>query len=164
MPDKPAQLGDEIDIRCRFCRLNLNGTVSALVDGAIAKVKCRTCGHFQDYKEPVPEIDRRAKLVKKAMRLAERRTRQSSPAEPARAADLSPEEVMRRLWDEATGDVNPLKVAVYSPHKTFKERDILTHPKYGMGVIQEVVEGSVVVLFREGFQHLDHARPRDEDA
>jgi len=163
MPDKTPHLGDELDIHCRFCHLNLNGTVSALMNGAIAKVKCRTCGNFQDYKPPMPEVDRHARLVKKAMRLADRRTSHASSIEPAKVASLSPEEVMRRLWDEATQDVNPLKVAVYSQHKTFKEHDILTHSKFGMGVIQEVAEDCVVVLFREGFQRLDHARPREED-
>jgi len=50
-------------------------------------------------------------------------------------------------------------VAVYSPNKTFKERDIMTHSKFGMGVVQEVVDGEVVVLFREGFERLEHGRP-----
>ena len=136
--------------------------MSALVNGAIAKVKCRTCGHFQDYKPPKPVADRRARLVKKAMRLAEQRTGsapQVGDDASRRAPDLSPAQVLRRMWDEATQDVHPLKVAVYSPNKTFKERDIMTHSKFGMGVVQEVVDGEVVVLFREGFERLEHGRP-----
>ena len=52
-PKKPA-LGDVIEIRCRFCRLNLDANVSALgPDGGIVKVQCRTCRHFQDRKSVV---------------------------------------------------------------------------------------------------------------
>jgi hypothetical protein len=97
-------LGDPIEIRCRFCRLNLDGVVASIVDGRPAKVKCRTCNHFQNYLAPVPESVTREKALRRVMRLRDSRT----PSRPA-SAPLSPEAVARRLWEEATADANPLK-------------------------------------------------------
>jgi hypothetical protein len=162
---KPA-LGDVIEIRCRFCRLNLDANVSALApDGSIAKVQCRTCRHFQDFKAPVPVEDQRAALIKKAMKMAERHTQGSGPRAtptPRTTGALSAEAVAKALWDEATKDANPLKSKIYDVHRCFVLDDLITHRKMGLGVVREVDDTTILVLFREGFVRLPHDEPRDE--
>lgn len=160
-----AKLGDIIEIHCRNCRLNLDASVSALnADGTIAKVQCRTCRHFVDYKAPVPVEEKRAKLIQKAMRIAERHTQgRSAPPKPKAGEALSQEAVVKALWEEATKGANPLKSKFYDPHKTFAGQDLVTHRQHGLGVVQEVGEDSVLVLFREGLVRLDHARPREDE-
>lgn len=162
---KPG-LGDVIEIRCRFCRLNLDANVSALApDGSIAKVQCRTCRHFQDFKAPVPVEDQRAALIKKAMKIAERHTRGTGDRTPTNAkttGSLSAEAVAKALWDEATKDANPLKSKIYDEHRTFQVDDLVTHRKMGLGVVRETDDTSILVLFREGFQRLPHDVPREE--
>jgi hypothetical protein len=171
MADQPAwKLGQDIEIHCRYCRLNLDGVVAALgPDGGLLKVQCRTCRHFQDYKAPTDPAEKRAKLVAKAMRIAERHTAgqggtkaSAKKAAPA-AADLSPEAVLRKLWEDATKDASPLRMKVYDRHRMYKVDDLLAHKAHGLGQVREVSDGEMVVLFREGFVRLEMDQPREED-
>lgn len=164
-PKKP-DLGDVIEIRCRFCRLNLDANVSALgPDGAIVKVQCRTCRHFQDFKAPKPVEDQRAALIKKVMKIAERHTQGSSDRKTSSSAtaSLTPEAVAKALWDEATKDANPLKSKIYDKHRSFGVDDLIHHKGMGLGVVREADDVSVLVLFREGFVRLPHDQPREDE-
>ena len=44
------RLGDVIDDYCVKCRRLTNHAVVSIVDGAAAKVRCRTCYHDHDYR------------------------------------------------------------------------------------------------------------------
>ncbi len=48
MPE--LRLGDVIDDWCVKCRRLTNHAIVSLVDGAAAKVRCRTCYHDHDYR------------------------------------------------------------------------------------------------------------------
>ncbi|MBM4397226.1 MAG: hypothetical protein FJ087_16270 [Deltaproteobacteria bacterium] len=169
--EKPYFLGEDVEIWCRYCRLNLYAAVSSLTDDRQpAKVQCRTCRHFQDYKPPIPDEVRREKLIAKAMKLAGRRTgggvpkAEKKPAAPAGGA-LSPEAVARRMWDEATKDAHPLKTKVYDPHRRYGERDLIADKANGLGVVNAVhdEDDTISVLFRDGFKSLPHNRPREDE-
>ncbi|NOZ00947.1 MAG: hypothetical protein GXP54_03550 [Deltaproteobacteria bacterium] len=65
-------LGDEIDIYCRWCRLNMNGVVSALDEkGDVAKVQCRTCRNFLPFKPPKDMAAEKRRLLDKALKMRE---------------------------------------------------------------------------------------------
>ncbi len=171
MVDAPSwHLGQDIEIHCRYCRLNLDGVVAALgPDGDLLKVQCRTCRHFQDYKPPTDPTAKRAKLVAKAMRLAERHTSGQGGTKPGakkasvKGVDLSPEAVLQQMWDEATKDAHPMKMKVYDRHRTYKVDDLVAHKSHGLGQVREVSDGEMVVLFRQGFVRLEIDQPREED-
>ena len=156
-------LGEDVEIFCRFCRVNLDAVVSAVVNGEIAKVQCRTCRHFQDYRPPVTESERRRKLLQKVIRMRDKRTSSQVRSSPVDNS-LSAEAVVRRMWDEATKDANPLKSKVYDVHRVYGMDDMITHREMGLGVVREVAEdGTVAVLFKDGYKRLPHGRPRDEE-
>lgn len=160
------ELGDPIDIYCRYCRLNLNGVVSAIVNNRPVKVQCRTCRHFQDYRPPVNEALARQKALNKVFRMRDRRApvQASRPRfESASAENLDQSAVARRLWDEATKDANPLKSRVYNPRLTFHKDDLITHPVHGLGVVSATGDNHVLVLFREGFKRLEHNRLAEDE-
>src|SRR5438105_2551909 len=48
------RLGDVIDDHCIKCRRITNHSIVSLVDGAAAKVRCRTCYHDHDYRHEQP--------------------------------------------------------------------------------------------------------------
>lgn len=48
MPE--IRLGDIIDDHCTRCRRLTNHSIMAIVDGAPAKVQCRTCYHEHKYR------------------------------------------------------------------------------------------------------------------
>ncbi len=163
-----AKLGDVIEVWCRYCKLNLDANVSALApDGGIAKVQCRTCRHFQDHKEPVPDSVRREKLVKKVLALAERRGARPPGAlsRPTTHEPLSAEAVARAMWEEATKDASPMKIKTYDEHRRYAPQDMVAHKAFGLGVVHEVrdEDDTLLVLFRDGYQRIEHNRPRDEE-
>lgn len=159
------ELGDPIDIHCRYCKLNLNGVVSALVNNRPVKVQCRTCRMFQDYRPPVNEALARQKALQKVLRMRDRRA--PVPARPSRESpareNLDQSAVARRLWDEATKDVNPLKSRVYNPRLAFHKDDLIAHPVLGLGVVSATGDDHVLVLFRDGFKRLDHNRSVEDE-
>lgn len=168
------KLGQFIEINCRYCRLNLDAVVASLnADGSPAKVQCRTCMHFQDFKPPADLEEKHRKLVEKAMKIAQKHTRGPAAAEAkarkdaatakAQAGDLRPEAVMRRLWEEATADVSPMKMKVYDKHRSYHKDDVITHKTYGLGVVvRDDVEFSMTVLFRDQVVELDCDQPRED--
>ncbi len=159
------ELGDPIDIHCRYCKLNLNGVVSAVVNNRPVKVQCRTCRMFQDYHPPVNEAMARRKLLQKVLRMRDRRApvrTRPTPESPARQG-LDQAAVARRLWDEATKDVNPLKSRVYNPRLTLHKDDLISHPVLGLGVVSATGDDHVLVLFRDGFKRLEHNRPAEDE-
>lgn len=163
------RLGGDIEIYCRYCKLNLDGVVASFAeDKTIAKVQCRTCMHFQDYKPPVDMEEKHRKLVAKAMRIADRHTRgqggRSERKESAQVSeDLSQEAVMRRMWDEATADVSPMKAKVYDRHRSYSKDDVILHKVNGMGVVvRDDVEYSMTVLFRDVVVELERDIPRED--
>jgi hypothetical protein len=57
-----SRLGDVIDDFCVKCKRVMNHAVVSLVDGAPAKVRCRTCYNDHDYRHeqpPPPKVDAR---------------------------------------------------------------------------------------------------------
>jgi hypothetical protein len=48
------RLGDVIDDHCVKCRRVTNHSIVSIVDGAAAKVRCRTCYHDHDYRHEQP--------------------------------------------------------------------------------------------------------------
>jgi hypothetical protein len=170
MTVKEGSLGDPIEIWCRYCRLNLDAVVSAVKDGAVAKVQCRTCKHFQDYKAPVPATAQRERLIRRVMSLAERRgvgpTRASSSSKPATTKEpLSSEALARAMWEEATRDASALRAKVYDQHRKFADGDVILHKAHGMGVVREVRDddSTILALFREGIKRLEHDRPNEDE-
>ena len=67
MPARPPRLGDVIDDYCPRCRLLLNHDVASLLDGAVAKVTCRTCHNTHDYRNAEVPAKRKNKDEKKSI-------------------------------------------------------------------------------------------------
>ena len=70
MPDH--RLGDIIDDHCVKCRRITNHAIVSLVEGAPAKVRCRTCYHDHDYRhEQAPpskkELKKQEELFKEVL-------------------------------------------------------------------------------------------------
>ncbi len=58
------RLGDVIDDHCIKCRRITNHSIVSLVEGAAAKVRCRTCYHDHDYRhEQAPPTKKELKKM-----------------------------------------------------------------------------------------------------
>jgi len=92
-PMSDHRLGDIIDDHCVKCRRITNHAIVSLVDGAPAKVRCRTCYHDHDYRhEQAPpskkELKKQEELFKEVLSSVN-----SSPAVVAEAPAPEPEPV-----------------------------------------------------------------------
>ncbi len=66
IPDTMGEkrLGDVIDDHCIKCRRITNHSIVSLVEGAAAKVRCRTCYHDHDYRhEQAPPTKKELKKM-----------------------------------------------------------------------------------------------------
>jgi len=155
------ELGDKLDIYCRYCRKNLNGVVSALQDGKIAKVRCRTCGHFQVYK---PQKDMK-KAKQRAMKRLMNSYNKKHVTEENQEKDLAlnQDAAIWQLWDQETETANIRNTKVYDIHRTYKVNDFISDKALGLGKVMEINDNLMKVLFRDGIEDIEHARPKDDD-
>ena len=81
---REPRLGDDIDDFCVRCKRIMNHAVVSVVNGAPAKVRCRTCHSDHDYRHeqaPPPKVDaRKAALFSEVLKKV-------SPEDAAKAAD-----------------------------------------------------------------------------
>jgi hypothetical protein len=101
LPERPLRLGDVLDDYCPRCRLLLNHDVASLLNGAVAKVTCRTCFNTHDYKQAqVPP--KRAVKKKETQKLMDQvLASMAPPPAPAAPPAAAPTQRQRRdLWAE----------------------------------------------------------------
>ncbi len=152
--------GDRIEACCTRCNDITGHVIVALVGGEIVKVECRACGSVHKYHAPTPrgatriretvcrvKVGEDRKGAVDAVRLVaptpERETPRSSAA-ARKAADL--EQSWQRALNKTVASPKP-----YSMDGVFAAGDVLEHPAFGLGVVQELTEPDKVrVLFREG--------------
>jgi hypothetical protein len=60
------RLGDVIDDHCIKCRRITNHAIVSLMNGAAAKVRCRTCYHDHDYRHEQAPPTKKELMLKKA--------------------------------------------------------------------------------------------------
>ena len=157
-----VDLGDTVEIYCRYCKLNLNGIVSAVVDGRIVKVKCKTCGHFQDYHPPKDMKKEKEKALKRLMKQKAKKKHPAAPKEE-RQEQISQTAALRKIWEEETADADFRNTKVYDPHRTYHEGDFIAHKHFGLGKVMEVLDSNKIrVLFRNSIEIVEQGRPKDE--
>jgi len=74
----------------------------------------------------------------------------STPAAPA------PKQVK---WKEAVGSQPDGAFAPYSSAATFAKDSLVSHPKFGKGIVVEVDGNKIQILFEDGPKKLLHATP-----
>lgn len=159
-----SDLGDTIEIYCKYCRRNLNGVIASIVDGKVAKVRCRTCGHFQDYKPPKDMAKEKERAMRRLMRSYNRKQAAQNRAEQQEAAKTPDQDTaLRQLWEQETRDANFRNTKVYDVHRSYELGDFIGHKALGLGKVMEIVnDRKMKVLFRDRIEIISQAEPLDE--
>jgi hypothetical protein len=149
---EPALIGDIgeiIEMHCGTCRLNLDGTVTAVDSGnRVVQVTCRTCDNVQKFRPPMPDEVKRQKLLKKAFAIRDRRQAASVELQAELRTAHSTSDIMAR-WREATQGAGP-RAPIYRETDVYEVGDQLIHNTHGLGVVQEILhDHAALVLFRE---------------
>ena len=137
--------GDEVDSKCTKCKMVLAHVIVAMVGDAIARVKCNTCGGEHAYRPPPSASEATAKK-----RRAERKS--SNIERIGTRASASDYEVLMKGKDAGTAQP-------YKPTMVLNRDDVITHPKFGVGLVTEIKEGQKAhVAFPDGGRILVYGR------
>lgn len=146
----PFVAGNDIDAHCPRCGRDRTHTVIVVHNGLVQEVRCCECKEVHPYKRPhvekrpVPEKPARAPRTRQPGRPARAEPRVSGP--PA-------------AWEEKVIGCDREAVRPYSARDAFSVDDVVSHPKFGLGVVTELQpDGKIDVAFKEGIRRLVHGR------
>ncbi len=131
--------GKEVLSYCGKCKLPLGHTIVSMKDSAtIGKVQCNTCKSIHMYKDP----SHKAKKVKSSTS-----TRKSSRKTVS----------VGQLWMEEMGKISG-KSKPYSIREKFDAGDLIDHKKFGPGIVQNLIDDKIEVLFQHEVKLLVHGK------
>jgi DNA-directed RNA polymerase subunit M/transcription elongation factor TFIIS len=134
-------VGKDVLSFCTKCKLNLGHTIVAMKDAkSIAKVKCNTCGTQQSFKDPSTSSNKQSKTRTKKT--------SSKPSKVISVADL---------WMEKMSNTKK-KSTPYAMDGKFVVGDIIDHSKFGPGIVENVVDDKIEVIFRHEIKTLVHMK------
>jgi len=110
------RLGDIIDDYCVKCKRIMNHAVVSMLNGELAKVRCRTCHNDHDYRHeqpPPPKVDNRKQGLFNEV-LAKVAPDSAAPAAEASAADESEASPPPQVKPKKTPAASKTKVKVKS--------------------------------------------------
>ncbi len=158
------KVGEDIDAFCTKCQLDTIHVVVALKpDNTVPKrVECKSCHGQHMYRAPkLPSRTAPASQPAPINRSAAARNpappKPAKPAKPAKAAAVAPapssasgaREWLRKMEELAAREGTVIRQ--YSMRETFAAGDPVSHPKFGKGIVLEVLEAKkCAILFEEG--------------
>lgn len=137
----PPKVGGDILAYCSKCQGEFSHVVVSMVDKKPARVQCKMCKGTHNFKRIG---DTRSRSVSKS----------STPSTTPRKKVV----LAADYWQEQMDLQKGKALLPYSPKKTFQKQDVINHPSFGVGIIEEVkIDKKIVVIFRSGEKILVHA-------
>ncbi len=141
-------VGSEVESWCGKCKEMTTHNIVAMVHDQPKQVICQACNSRHDYRTEPPARHRQAAKAggdgtggaAAAKRAGEDRELQKR------------QEAKRQLQKELAEAVEPRP---FDPKGRYKAGEIISHPEYGRGKIENVLRGSMLVRFLEGLRPLD---------
>jgi hypothetical protein len=154
---KPLSAASEIDAWCTKCRLTLGHRIVALVAGVPKRVVCLTCGSEHNYRPPRQTSAATGVLVRSERAPKSTAPRSTAPAGTRVAQKARAEHERYENWASKTLGKAVDAFTRYSMGHTFRPGELVMHPKFGEGYVDQVLEGGKVdVVFRDGHKILAH--------
>jgi hypothetical protein len=142
MERREKTAGDSVESQCTRCKALLNHTIIAMVAGAVARVKCNTCGSEHNHR-PVKE----AKVASvKTPKVAAEKAAKTPRARAVKAPAISDEDV----WMDMIRPLDPDLAVPYSMEGKFRANSLLAHPTFGIGMVSSSQAGKIEVVFKAG--------------
>jgi hypothetical protein len=145
----PFVAGNDIDAHCPRCGRDRTHTVMVVHNGLVQEVRCRECKEVHPYKRP--HVEKRPAPAKPA---------KARPRQPRQSARAAPKvQGPPAAWEEKVIGCDREAVRPYTARESFAVDEVLSHPKFGLGVVTELQpDGKIDVAFKEGIRRLVHAR------
>lgn len=138
MSSKKLSAGDIIEAQCTRCRTLTNHTIVAMVGDKVVRVQCNTCDGVHNYKEAKPA------------KAPAGRTAGPKPAAAPRSSRKDPGAAEREEWATLRPGMQRERAKAYDMNGSYKVKDLVEHPVFGLGVVQRVVANKVEILFEGG--------------
>lgn len=130
------EAGKEVLSYCGKCKLALAHIIVSMKDAStFGKVQCKTCNATHAYKDPATKT----KKVK------------SKKATGTKRKSIS----VGELWTEELAKSNG-EAKKYGIREVFVVGDLIDHKKFGPGIVQELIDGKIEVLFQHEIKTLVH--------
>ena len=133
---KAHKVGGDIDAWCTRCKLNLVHTILAMVGSRPARVRCNTCQGEHNYRGD-PEAPRKGSWQPR---------------------DSRREKPMVTSWDALLAGKDLSRARRYSARERFEAEEVLQHPIFGIGLVQEVRGDKIQVAFKADVKTLVHGK------
>ncbi len=136
---KATKVGADIDAWCTRCKLVLGHTILAMVGTKPARVRCNTCQGEHNYKASAgetkkgswePKVDRERRLARPVV----------------------------TSWEALLAKKDLSRARRYSTKERFETDDVLDHPVFGIGLVQEVRGDKMQVAFKADTKTLVHGK------
>ena len=134
-PSTKAKVGGDIDSWCGRCGDTTTHSIVAMVGDDPKQVLCQVCGSRHTHRTTPA---RRATASASAAPTEVDDTPRADPDAKRRAA------VLRALGDEVNAAA---QVREFDPKERYKAGEIIVHPEYGRGKIENVLRSSLLVRF-----------------
>ena len=129
------EVGAEVEAMCKTCKGPSIHVIEVIKNDKITKVMCKACLNSHRY-VPVSEAEEATK-----------------PKTAKRKTPLKTKE--ERKWSRLLSKVDSEQPIEYEMDKSFTEKDVINHAKFGVGVVVEVVDRTKIsVAFQQGMKTL----------
>ncbi len=135
--DDADEVGAEVEAHCPKCKADTQHVVVSKYEDEIRRVQCNPCGDVHPYRKPRGESDEE----------------EPAPAVKKKAVKAKP------TWDQVMAKHAKKQPKVYQLGEFFKEMEVLSHPKFGVGFVTENIgDDKIEVTFKEDKRVLVHNR------
>lgn len=131
--NRAHRVGGDIDAFCSRCKMLLGHTILAMVGDRPARVRCNTCKGEHNY-------------------------RSGEPAPRARASPEPREKPQVTSWEALLAGHDLSRARRYSTKESFAKDEVLQHPSFGIGLVQEVRGEKITVAFKADVKVLVHGK------
>jgi hypothetical protein len=130
------RVGGDIDAFCTRCKMDLGHTVLAMVGARPVRVRCNTCGGEHNYRSSAAPARKGSWLPASA--------RATRPAVTS--------------WEALLRQKDLSRARRYSAKERYGADEVLEHPVFGIGLVQEVRGDKISVAFKADVKTLVHGK------
>lgn len=134
-------IGKDIDSWCGRCKRIATHTIIAIVDEQPKQVMCQSCNDRHNYRLEPGTAKSARPTVRTPIEPRKPTAAQRQADDKQRAVNALTQEL------DAAKDVKPL-----SRHEVYRSGQIIDHPKYGRGKIENARRDSLLVRFTSGLK------------
>lgn len=135
--DDVDEVGAEVEAHCPKCKADTQHVVVSKYEDEIRRVQCNPCGDVHPYRKPRGESDEE----------------EAAPPVKKKAVKAKP------TWDQVMAKHAKKQPKAYQLGEFFKEMEVLSHPKFGVGFVTENIgDDKIEVTFKDDKRVLVHNR------